>query len=42
VAPEQLFAEQRIMREAHERLEAVRAGKPDSLMIEASPVPLSK
>ena len=34
---EQLFAEQRIWRETRERLEAVHAGKPDPLMLEAGP-----
>ncbi len=33
---EQLFAEQRILHECRERLEAVHAGKPDPLMIEAA------
>lgn len=33
---EQLFVEQRILREARERLEANRAGQPDPLMIEAA------
>jgi hypothetical protein len=33
---EQLFAEQRILRETNERLEAIRAGRPDPLMIEAA------
>jgi hypothetical protein len=32
---EQLFAEQRILRECRERLEAIHAGKPDPLMLEA-------
>jgi hypothetical protein len=32
-----LFAEQRIWRETRERLEAVHAGTPDPLMIEAAP-----
>lgn len=36
LTPEQLFAEQRILRETRERLEAVHAGKPDPLMIEAA------
>jgi len=34
--PEQLFTERRILREARERIEAVHAGKPDPLMIEAA------
>jgi hypothetical protein len=37
LTPEQLFAEQRILRECRERLEAIHAGKPDPLMIEAGP-----
>jgi hypothetical protein len=36
LTPEQVLAEQRILREARERIEAVRAGKPDPVMIEAS------
>jgi len=34
---EQLLAEQRILWEARERLDAVHAGKPDPLMVEAAP-----
>jgi hypothetical protein len=34
---EQLFAEKRILRECRERLEAVHAGKPDPLLLEAGP-----
>ena len=34
---EQLFAEQRIWRETRERLDALQAGKPDPLMLEAGP-----
>jgi hypothetical protein len=36
LTPEQLFAEQRILRETQERLGAVRAGRTDPLMIEAA------
>jgi hypothetical protein len=35
LTPEQLFQEQRILREAREKIEAVRTGRPLAVMIEA-------